>query len=174
MANGMQATCELQPLWHCVLSRSFNSLGNQGNPLLLWAIHCTERILMQQVFHIRQDQFLVLLLVIQAQLNRLKSLWPIGWITAVNEFLHVCIDVRAIGIHFCDRWAGDQATLRAGLPRPKGFIVGIEQVKKLRVIGRQFWPKLMQNHSFKKPAGVPQVPLGGACVSHGLHALVFI
>ena len=61
-----------------------------------------------------------------------------------------------------------------GDPRTFSFIVGIEQVKKLRVIGRQFWPKLMQNHSFKKPAGVPQVPLGRACVSHGLHALVFI
>jgi len=122
--------------------------------------------------HVGEDQFLVLLLVVQAERDQGLHGPPARFIAVADEVLHGRIHMRAIGMDLGQGRPGQQPALRPRMARAQGFVVGVEKIKKKfveRLIVRGVG---LQNQGLEKQAGMRQVPFGGAGIGHGLDALV--
>jgi len=83
------------------------------------------------------------------------------------------IDVCPIGPHLRHIGPREHATLRARMPRASRHVVGVEQIRELRIedlIARQM---RHQQKLFKKPGRVGAMPLRRAGIGHRLNNLVF-
>ena len=87
---------------------------------------------------------------------------------------HRTVDMGAIGHHFCKRRAGQQTPLRPGMPRSFGFIIAVEQIGvglvKQAIAGNM----IAQQKSFKKPAGVGEMPFCRRSIVHRLRGCIGI
>ena len=120
---------------------------------------------------IGEQQFLVLLFVVEAEFNQSQCLNR-QFAFIQKQLLHADVHVLAKGQHLRKRRAGQQATLRARVARPQRFVIRIEQVSEGIIKHLVAGQVRQQHHVFKKPTGVRQMPFGRAGVGHGLHALV--
>ncbi|MCY1303951.1 hypothetical protein D9M70_536830 [compost metagenome] len=118
---------------------------------------------MQQV---HQQQFLVLLLVGQAQLYPRRQL-GIQW-RLLQEPAHVFVDVRAIGPHPGQRRSRQQTALRPRLARAEGFVIGIEQVGEGGIERAVVRCVRGEQKGLEEPGGMGQVPFGRAGIGHRL------
>ena len=90
-------------------------------------------ILCEGVEDVGQHQFLVLLLVIEADFHQRSEARQGGVIGLMEEFDHRGIDVPAIGRHFFGTGAGQMASLGASVARAGADIIGIEQIGVVRM-----------------------------------------
>src|SRR3954465_2151571 len=89
-----------------------------------------QRILREGVQNIREDQFLVLLLVIDSQFDKCCSFW----VNAVGQKIeHRFISMPSIGGDLVGGRPRQQSTLRTRVPLANSFIVGIEEVRVGRI-----------------------------------------
>ena len=86
-----------------------------------------DRVLRKGVQDVGQHQFLMLLLVIEADLDQRHQLGEGVLAGGLEEFHHGGIDMPAIGGDFVGARAGQMAALVAGMPRAGADIIGIEQ-----------------------------------------------
>gem|GEM_PF-3229734 len=112
-----------------------------------------------------EQQFLVLLFVLQAQLQMLQCL--LIKVACRQPRLHLCIDLLAVVAHLLQRWPRQQPTLRPGMRRPDALVVAVEQVIPGRVM-RRCSSETRQHEAFEEPGGVGQVPFTRAGIGHAL------
>ena len=94
-----------------------------------------QRLCREQRQDVREDQLLVLLLVVDAELDQLgHGRLPLRY-PALEQRLERRIDMPAIAQHFFQRGAREQPALGARLPRSRGLVVGIEAVGETLIEG---------------------------------------
>ena len=131
------------------------------------------RVERQRMLDVGQQQFLVLLLMVQAQVDELRQFRALGIPGPGNDVKHARIDLRPVGQHFIERRAADQAPLRARILVAHAVVVAVEQDAKTGVKGLELALEAFQYEGFKKPGQVRQMPFGRAGVGHGLKLAVF-
>ena len=112
-----------------------------------------------------QQQFLVLLFVLQAQLQVLQRL--LIKVACRQSRLHLCIDLLAVVVHLLQRGPRQQAALRPRVRRTDAFVVAVEKIVP-GWITRRRTGESCQHEAFEEPGGVGQVPLAGTGVGHAL------
>ena len=131
-----------------------------------------QRVARQGVQDVGEDQFLVLLLVLQPQFEQRRRRGPGVGAGIGDESTQGLIHVRAVGVHLGQPRPRQQAALRPRVARAERFVVGIEEMEEARIerpVARRMRP---QHHRLEEPGGMGQVPFGRAGVGHGLDALV--
>lgn len=123
------------------------------------------------MLEIGEDQFLVLLLVVDAEFEQraqFRCQRGIG-----NELRDVPVDVMAVGEHFRERRTRQQAAFRAWVARPDRDVVGIEQYPELRIEHAVPGARRLEQEGLEKPGRMREVPFDGACIGHRLQRAVF-
>ncbi len=167
VTHRMYATCHAQPLHgNCVTVAHVRLCCHRQ-------VGWQQGVARHKVQHVGLQQFLVLLFMLQPQLYQAVCLRPHGRLGRAYKVQHGGIDVLAVNVDFGQCRARQQTALGARVARSQGFIVGVEEVKVLWIKYLVALLESLQHHRFKKPTGVRQMPLGGAGIWHGLHALVF-
>ena len=169
MADLDQAAAVLQP----------GGLGLPGQAgagaLRLAAIGRLQGVAAEAIEQVHQQQLLVLLLVLQAQLHQLQLGGALIQLSQHGQ--HGPIHLRPPGQHLGQGRAAEQAPLGPGVAGADGVVVAVEN--KAPGLGswligpRQASLQLGPQHKLlKEPGGVAQVPLGRAGVGHPLQAEV--
>ena len=123
----------------------------------------------QSMFDVGQDQFLMLLLVLDADFYDGGQLFPIPAAGLLDKRTGAGVEVVAVVKNLLHGRTSDQAPLRSRIAFTDLHIVGIEQVGVLGLGRLVIWPGGGQHKSFEEPTGVGQMPLGGAGVRHALN-----
>ncbi|MCY1362233.1 hypothetical protein D9M69_489380 [compost metagenome] len=125
-----------------------------------------QRILREQVQDVGQQQFLVLLLMLQAERDQRSLRVGLG---AAKQRHHRLVHGLAVGQHLVQRRARQQSALRARMARADCFVIGVEQVAVVRVHRLIVGDARGQHEFLEEPGGVRQVPFRRAGVVHRLH-----
>ena len=120
-----------------------------------------------------QHQFLMLLLVVDADLDQRRDRRQGVLAGLVKEFHHRGVDMPAIGGDLVGAGPGEVAALVAGVARSGGDVVGIEQEGVVRVKGLVALAVLAEQELLEEPGRMGAVPFRGAGVRHRLDQLVF-
>src|ERR1700694_1770862 len=91
-------------------------------------------VLRERVQDVGQHQFLMLLLVIEADFKQRRDRRKGVFAGFVKKFPDRRGDMPAIGGDFVGAWTGQVAALVTGVPRPGADIVGIEEI---RIVGME-------------------------------------
>src|SRR5215210_3939087 len=83
--------------------------------------------------NICEDEFLMLLLVMQADFDKGEQLVQFALIDGFDQIFHCPVDVRTIGGDFLNAWARDKPALRPIIPRTGSDVIGIEQKRETLV-----------------------------------------
>ena len=132
----------------------------------------TNRILRERVQDVGEHQFLMLLLVIEADLDQGRDGFEGVLARCAEEGHHGGVDMAAIGGDLLGAGPGHQAALGTRVPRTGADIIGIEQEGVVRVESFVARTMLGQQELFEEPGGMGTVPFGRACVRHRLDLLV--
>ncbi len=130
------------------------------------------RVLREGVQDVGDQQFLVLLLVMQADFENRKHGFGFVCRHLLDQPLDRRIDIDAIAGDVLGVRPRDQPALRTRVARTGGDVIGVEQERKalvedlVRRIVRQ------QQELLEKPGDMRAMPLGRAGVGHRLHDLV--
>ena len=124
----------------------------------------------QQVFDVCQQQFLVLLFVLQAQLDQAGHFAVVG---QGQQLQDAFIDRFTPAQHLGQAGAGQQAALGARVFVAHGVVITVEQHLEGRVEGFETGLKTRQHKGLQKPGDVGQMPFDRAGVGHGLGLAVF-
>ena len=133
-----------------------------------------DAVLREQVQDIHQDQFLMLLLVVQAEHDQRRSLGPDGCRRGGDEAFHRRVDMGAIGGNVGRRGARQHAALRPRMPVADGVVIGIEQVGVVLVEDLVSRGMGAEHEGLEKPGNMRAVPLRRAGVGHRLDDLVLV
>ena len=154
----------------------------EGDPFLSRALRRREaprrivgrrdRVLRKGVQDVGQHQFLMLLLVVEADLDQRRQLGEALLAGGLEELDHGGIDMPAIGGDFVGARAGEVAALVAGVPGTGADIIGIEQKRVVGVEGLVALAVLAEQELLEEPGGMGAVPFGRAGVRHRLDQLV--
>ena len=98
--------------------------GRRGH--LTLAENWIERILREDMFNIRKQQFLVLLLVMDAENKNRVEFSENLFIRRGNKFIDMRIDRRAVTLRLFNGWTGDQSAEIPSVHIARGIVVGIE------------------------------------------------
>ena len=124
----------------------------------------TQRVMKEQVLQIRQQQFLMLLFVVQPKRKQLR--------TALSDNVHRLqqrlVHPKPVVDDFGKRRSRQQATLRPGMAWALGLIIAVEQVGPAWVLQPITGHVITQQEGLEKPAGMREVPFGWGGVRHGL------
>ena len=131
------------------------------------------RVLRERVQDVRQHQFLMLLLVVEADLDQRRDRLQCVVAGLLKEFHHCGVDMPAVGGDFLNAGAGQMAALVAGVPRSGADIVGIEQEGVVGVKRLVSPTVLAEQELLEEPGGMGAVPFRRAGVRHRLDQLVF-
>ena len=125
-----------------------------------------ERVLREEMFEVGEQQFLMLLFVLDAEFDqRVRRGGQIG-----QRGLHRGIDMRAPDADVVERRAGQQAALRARVARAFGLIIAVEQIGVAIVERAVARDMVAQDEGFEEPCRVREVPFGGRGIGHRLRA----
>ncbi len=130
------------------------------------------RILREGVQDIGDQQFLVLLLVMQADFDNAEHMRGIRGRHVVDQPLDRRVDMGAISGYVLAVRPGDQSALRPRMARTGGDVVGIEQKRKALVENLVARIVRHQQKLLEKPGDVRAVPFRRTGVGHRLHDLV--
>ena len=124
------------------------------------------------MFDVHQGEFLVLLLVMQAEFQKVRRGFERRVVRRFDKRLHRPIDIGAVGHDLVVRRPGQQAAVRARMARPDRFVIGIEQIIEGRVEFFVIRGAGLENERLEKPCDVGEVPFGRADIRHRLNLLV--
>ena len=125
------------------------------------AIGGPQRIGGEQRQNVRQQQFLMLLLVIDADLDEPGDLGA-GLHALREKIRQPRIDMRAIRQNALDRRSRENAAPGARLARPLAFVIGIEAVVEGFIEHPVAGQVLGENEGLEEPRDVREVPFGRA------------
>jgi len=132
-----------------------------------------ERILREDMLDICDEQFLVLLLMMNAENQNRFNLIEKLFVSIGKKIGDVRIDRRAIAPRFFYGGARDQTPQIAPVHVTGRIIIGIEEVgvlRNFRAINRK---EFFQDKRLEKPGGMGKVPFGRADVRHRLYDTIF-
>ena len=129
----------------------------------------TQRIAGQHVLGVHQDQFLMLLLVMQPEFDQRRD----RRIVPGEKIRHRRGDVVPIGHHLGHARPRDEAALRPRMPRSNGLVIGVEEIFERRIERPVSRRVRAQQEGLEEPGRVREMPLGRARIRHRLHGLVF-
>ncbi|MNP16199.1 hypothetical protein D3C76_1085860 [compost metagenome] len=136
------------------------------------AIDRVQRVLREDVLDVHEQQLLVLLLVLQAQLDAARDLPRVLGRRRGEQFAHGPVDMRAEGHHLGHPGSRDQPPPRAGEGRAVGFVVGVEQVVVERFRRAVAGQEGLEDEGLEEPGDMRQVPFRRADVGHALDHMV--
>ena len=119
-----------------------------------------------------QHQFLMLLLVIEADFDQRRERPQRVLAGLVEEFHHGGVDMPAVGGDLVGARTGQMAALVAGVARAGADIVGIEQIGVIGVKRLVARAVLAEQELLEEPGGMGAVPFRRARVRHRLDQLV--
>ncbi len=129
-----------------------------------------QRVLRQEVQHVRDQQLLVLLLVMAAQLDqRQRRLRQVR-----QRVDQRGIDVRPVRPHFVQRRAGHHAAPVTRVAPPLRLVIAVEQERPALVVQPVARHVIAQHEGLEEPGRVREMPFGGRGVGHRLHGRVRI
>ena len=129
-----------------------------------------DRIFAEQVKNIGQQQFLMLLFVMAAELDQRQCLGrQIG-----QGIEQRGIDIGAIGLHFVERRPSHHAAPVARVAMALGFVIAVEQERKAFVVKPVARRMIAQHEGFEKPRRMRQMPFRRGGVLHRLHRRIGI
>ena len=131
-----------------------------------------DRILREGVQNVGEDQFLMLLLVVQADLQDAQHLGEVRLVGTCQQTLHRLVDMVPIGGHLGAVRPGQKAAQRARMTGTGRHVVGIEQVAEGGVEDVIAGKLRHQQKLLEEPSRVRPVPLGGTGIGHRLHDLI--
>src|SRR5260370_10790357 len=151
-----------------------NRRGFRGSGVdVSFAENGIERVLRENVIDICDEQFLVLLLMMDAENKNRFNLIEKFFVSIGKKIGDVRIDRRAIASRFFYGGARDQTPQIAPVHVTGPIIIGIEEVGVLRNFGAITRKEFLQDKRLEKPGGVGKVPFGWADVRHRLHDTIF-
>ena len=112
----------------------------------------------------------MLLLMLHAKLDEFGER-GISVAARCKELAQARIHMGAIGQNLLAGRARQQATIRAGMARACGLVIGIEEEGEAFIKGAVAIAA-RKDEGFEEPGRMGQMPLGGAGVVHGLNRLV--
>ena len=152
--------------------------GRTGGGGAQGGIRRQQGIAREQVLDVHQQELLVLLLVLDAQLDQ-RTDRRIGagpsvadGSGAIQELGHGGVHVAPVGGHLVDARSGDQAALGPRVLGTDPLVVGVEQGAVGGMDGHIALEVGFEEERLEEPRGVGPVPLGGAGVGHRLGRLV--
>ena len=116
-----------------------------------------------------EQQFLVLLLVLQAQLD---DRLPGARSRAFKQVPHARIDLCPIGLDARQVGAADLTALRPRMLVADGVAAAVEKYPERGVEGAEIGLDLLQHEGFEKPGDVGQMPFRRAGVGHRLQLAI--
>ena len=131
------------------------------------------RVLREGVQNVGDQQFLVLLLVMQADFENLEHARRVRRRHGLDQPLDRLVDMGTIAGDILAVRAGDQAALRARMARAGGDVIGVEQEGKALVENRVGRVVRHKQELLEKPGDMGAVPFGRRGIRHRLHDLVF-
>lgn len=134
------------------------------------AISRPQRVAGKCMKDVGKQQFLVLLFVLDAQLDKIQSCDA----QRTKRRLDHRIDMSAIADHFGQRRPRDHPAPRTQEPLSFGFVIAVEQERPGIVKQRVARNMVAQNEGFKEPSCMAQMPLGGRGIRHGLDCRIGI
>src|ERR1700678_922688 len=116
--------------------------------------------------NVREEQLLVLLLVMAAQLHQLRDCR--GGVLS-QQLLDARVDMLTIGQDCPERRASQKPPARPGMARADRLIIRVEQ--EIKMIVKDAVPGQMryEDETLKEPGRMGQMPFRGAGVRHRLH-----
>src|SRR5262249_22454336 len=111
-----------------------------------------ERVLRERVLDVREDQLLVLLLMVEADLDDLRDLGVPALPELTERARELRVDVRAIAIDLLDRGPGEEPSPGTAVAVAHGVVIRVEQVAIPRVIRRD--PQRREDERLEEPGGV--------------------
>ncbi len=114
----------------------------------------------EDVLDVREQQLLVLLLVVQAERDEaMRRVLQVA-ADAAEESRHRRVDLIAVVEHLLQRGPGGEPALGAAVPLAGLHVIGVEEERVARVGGAVGRVVVGQHERLEEPRGVGQVPLG--------------
>src|SRR5579883_2370165 len=113
-----------------------------------------QRVDPKDVLDIHQDQFLMLLLVVKAELDERRGGLPLRRVGALDEPRHRGADMVAIGGNRIEGRPRQQPALRPRVAGSDRLVIGVEQIRKGRVKRLVIRIEASQDEGFEEPARV--------------------
>ena len=135
------------------------------------AIGWLERLGGEQREDVREQELLMLLLVVYAELDQRGCL---ACELAVAEPHQRLVDESAIGAHLIARGARQKPTLGPWMTRTDALVIGVEAILEALVEHSVAGQEGLQQERLEEPGGVGEMPLGRAGVIHRLDHLVLV
>ncbi len=129
----------------------------------------TQRVLREQMQNVGQQQFLMLLFMIAAELDQRCDC---GRKIVLQKRRHRAVDMVAICDDRLERRTGDHAASGTGLTRADALVIGIEQETEVAIERAVVGEVLFENHSLEKPCRMREMPFRRACVRHRLNGRI--
>src|SRR5262245_41115660 len=130
----------------------------------------TQRIRNKRMLSVSKDEVLVLLLVVEAHDDTPQRFLVSG---TPEEFLHLCVDVRAKAQNLIERRAGKRSAQRLFRNLlTERVVITVEQPAELLAKGLVVREKRSQHESFEEPCRVGLVPFHRTCLGTRLHHLI--
>jgi hypothetical protein len=121
------------------------------------------------VLDVGEQQFLMLLFVLQAELDQRVDRWVVR---RGEQRRHALVDLRTIGLDLGQAGTRDEAALRPRMLLAHLVVVAVEQHPVVGVERLEAALVALEHEGFEKPRHVRQMPLGRADVGHRLHLRV--
>ena len=163
MADGVDALVEADP---------FVAAAGRSREFPGRIVSRRNRVLRKRVQDVGQHQFLMLLLVIEADFDQRHQLCERVLAGLVKEFHHRGVDMPAVGGDLVGAGTGQVAALVAGVPRAGADIIGIEQKRVIGVKRLVALAVLAEQELLEEPGGMGAVPFRRARVRHRLDQLI--
>ena len=125
------------------------------------------------MFDVGDDQFLVLLFMMEAKRNDGRELCQLPLIEPLQQLNDTLIDIPAVGIRLLDGGPGDQPTFGPAMPFSKRIVIRVEEVRVLWMQRPVIRNCRKEQEGLEKPADVGEMPLGRADIWHGLNDIIF-
>ena len=142
----------------------------RGVPLLVCR---RDAVLKQDVLDVHEQQFLVLLLMLHAELEKKRDLRPARLRRAIDQGRQGCVNLRAIGQNLAHGRSSDQPPLRSRVPLADRLVIGVEEKLVIGMDRSVIWLESAQQKALEVPGGVGEMPLGGTDSRHRLYTVVF-
>ena len=161
--SAVDSSRELEP-------RQLACRGGRFIPRL--TVNRAEWVQCEQVLEVGEEQFLVLLLVVQPELHARHTPGIALRIQPGDEAVHMLIHVCAVAEDVVNGWPREQAAHRPRKECSHRLVVGVEQIAVLGMESAVAGQQGRQQKVLEEPRGMREMPLGRAALRGALDHIV--
>src|SRR5260370_3514829 len=151
--------------------RSLYRSGRLGRANRREMVRRPQRVGPKRMFDVGDQQFLVLLFVIDAQFRQLEH--AARGCVGSQQLVHVLIDMASILLHFIQSRTRKRVAQRLVRLLTYGVVIGVEKIAELWIQSAIAGQVLGNDESLKEPGGMGQMPFCWTGVRARLHHLIF-